>query len=242
MVWRKVLATLLIAVASSPTWGAAEPLGSITTASAATVRNTNLSEGSTVFSGDIISVATNGVTRIALNGGAQVQILGGSLIRLNKAAEKIQVIVDQGQASFHSSGNNGISALVADATVRPANGEETSAFIQSLSETHAVIEAEKGALLITTAHDGKTYTVSEGEAADLSAVEASPSADPQQNSGAAPAGKSAPAYSAPSKRVVIWTVAILGAAAVGTSVYLIRKEHKPSTTDLGNEISPSKLD
>lgn len=239
MAWRKFLAMLLVVVASSPAWGAAEPLGSVTTASAATVRNTNLSEGSTVFSGDVISVAAHGSTRIALSGGAQVQVLGESSVRLKKADESVQIIVDRGQASIHSSGNNGISALVADATVRPVNGAETSAFVQSLSETHAVIAAEKGALLITTAHDGKTYTVNEGEAADLSAVDSSAAPDAQQNGGAVPAGKAAPPYKR--KAVVIWTVAILAAGTITAAILLIHRENQQSTTSLGNEISPSKL-
>ena len=236
MVWRKVLAMLLVVVAASPAWGAAEPLGSITTASGTMIGNTNLSEGSTVFSDDIISVAENGSTRIALNGGAQVEVLGSSSVRLRKADGKIQMTVDHGQASFHSSGNTGISALVADATVRPVNDTETSAVIQSLSETHAVIAAEKGALLITTAHDGKTYTISEGEAADLSATD-----DPQRKGGALPAGKSAPVINAPSHTVVIWTVVILGAGAATAAILLLRGEHRPSNTIMGNEISPIKL-
>jgi FecR protein len=236
MVWRKVLAMLLVVVAASPAWGATEPLGSIATANAATVRDTNLSEGSTVFSGDVISVAANGSTRIALNGGAQVEVLANSSVRLTKTDEKIQMRIDRGQASFHFSGNSGVSALVADATVRPSNSGETSAVIESYSDTHAIVAAERGSLLVTTAHDGKTYTINEGEAADLSAT-----TEPQQNGGAVPAGRSAPAIGAPSKTVVIWTVAIVGAGAVAASVMLVRREHRPSNTSLGNEISPSKI-
>ncbi len=74
-----------------------------------------------MFSGDVISVAANGSTRIALNGGAQVEVLANSSVRLKKTDEKIQMSVDRGQASFHFSGNSGVSALVADATVRPSN-------------------------------------------------------------------------------------------------------------------------
>jgi hypothetical protein len=236
MVWRKFLAMLLMTVACSPAWGAAEPLGSITKSSAATVRDSNLSEGSTVFSGDVISVAASGTTQVALNGGAHLEILGDSSVALRTVNGKIQIGVGRGQASFRSSGDSGISALVADATVRPVNGGEASALVDSVSDTHAIIAAEKGTLLMTTAHDGKTYTINEGEAAELTAV-----ADPQQNGGAAPAGKSAPALNGPSKAVVVWTVVILTAAAAATAVILLRREHRPSNTSLGNEISPAKI-
>jgi hypothetical protein len=236
MIWRKVFAMVLVVAAVSPTWAEEEPLGSVTTATAATVRNTSLSEGSTVFTGDVISVAANGATRIALNGGAQMEILGNSSVSLQKTDEKIQVSVDRGQATFRSLGNNGISALVADATIRPANGAETLALVQSLSDTHAIIAATKGALLVTTAHDGKTYTISQGEAADLSAA-----LEPQQNGGAVPAGRSAPSVNGRSKKVVIWTVVILAGGAAAAAILLNRNENQPSTTSLGNEVSPIKI-
>ena len=236
MTLRKVLAAFLVVVAVSPAWGAAEPLGSITSSNAATVRDAKLTAGSTVFSGDVISVAAHGATRIALSSGAQAEVLGNSSVQLTKVKDKIQMTVGRGQASFHTSGNSGISALVADATVRPAGGAETSAVIQSLSETHTVVAAEKGALLVTTAHDGKTYTVNEGQAADLSAAP-----DPQQNGGAAPAGKAAPAVSSLPNNALIWTVVLVGAGTAVTAYLLSRRETTQSTTTLQNEISPAKL-
>jgi len=232
MVWRKALATLLIVVASSPAWGAAEPLGSITSTGAATVRDTQLTEGSTVFSGDVISVAEHGTTRIAFSSGAQAEVLGNSSVRLTKANGNIQMIVDRGQASFRTSGNKGISALVADATVRPVNGAETLAVIQSLGQTHAIVAAEKGALLITTAHDAKTYTVNEGEAADLSTAP-----DPPQGGGRTPTGT----VSALSGTMVVVTVVIVAAAAAVAAYLLWRKETAVPMTTLQNEVSPATL-
>jgi len=228
---RNILAGILVLFVVSPVWGGGEPLGNVISSSNSMVRELALTPGSTVFTGDVISVSMPGETRIALKSGAQAQVLGNSSVRLTKDGGKIQMVVDRGLASFHTFGGIGMSALVADATVRPARGAETSAIIQSLSPTHAVIVAEKGTLLVTTAHDGKVYTVTEGEAADLSV------ADPQQGGAPVPAGKSAPAVSV-SKKAVIWTVIIVGAAAGVTSYLLWRKETKVSPTTLANEISP----
>ena len=163
MALRKILVGVLTMVMVSPVWGGGEPLGNITSSNDATIRDSKLTPGSTVFTGDVISVAAHGGARIALTGGAQAEILGNSSVQLTMTDNKIQMAVNRGQASFHTSGGNGMSALVGDATVRPADGAETSAVIQSLSETHAIVAAEKGALLVTTAHDGKVYTVREGE-------------------------------------------------------------------------------
>ncbi len=225
MTSRKVLVALLIAVAASPVWGGAEPLGSVASSSATTVRDSKLTSGSTVFSGDVVSVGAHGMTRIALSGGALAEILANSSVRLVKTDGKIQMIVDRGQASFHTSGGNGMSALVADATVRPVGDSETSVVIQSLSETHAVIAAEKGALLVTTAHDAKTYTLAEGEAVDLSAAP-----DPQGPAGAShPAGKV-------STIAAHWRVVVIAAGVALTTFMVVRVETNQQNPP--KEISP----
>jgi hypothetical protein len=234
MLWRKGLTGFLIVILASPVWGGAEALGNITASNAGTVRGTKLTPGSTVFSGDEITVGEHGATRIALASGAQAEVLGNSRVRLTKTGERIQMAVDRGQASFHTSGSNDMEALVADASVRPADGSETSVVIQSLSVTHAVIAAEKGTLLVTTAHGGKTYTVREGDAADLSVAPAG-----QQTGGTAPAGKTAPPSSI-SKKKVAWIVVGTAAATVITAYVLARNEATQSTTTLQNEISPTK--
>ena len=113
MAWRKGLSALLMFVAVCPAWGAAEPVGSVTSTNAATVRDMKLTAGSTVFNGDVISVSEHGSAQIALSSGAQAEILSKSSVRLTKLADTIQISVDRGQASFHSSGNKKISALVA---------------------------------------------------------------------------------------------------------------------------------
>lgn len=237
MAWHRVLVGILTMVMVSPAWGGGEPLGNVTSSNEATVRDTKLTPGSTVFMGDVISVAAHGGARIALTSGAQAEVLENSSVRLAMADNTIQMVVNRGQASLHTPGGNGISALVADATVRPADMVETSAVIQSLSGTHAIVAAQKGALLVTMASDGKVYTVLEGQAADLSAAP-----DTQQGGPPAPAGKAAPPFSPRSrKKAVIWVVVIVGGGVALTAYLLSRRETKLSTTTLGNEISPDKL-
>jgi hypothetical protein len=232
MVFRKVLVGFLMVVMASPVWGGAEAMGNITSSNAATVRETTLAPGSTVFSGDAISVGAQGTTRIAFTNGAQAEVLGNSLVRLAKAGNGFQMVVDRGQASFHTYAGKDMEALVTDASIRSASGSETSAIIQVLSEKHAVIAAQKGALLLTTASNGKTYTIREGEAADLSVA-----SDPQQG-GAYPAGKSAPNLTV-SRKGIIWIVAVVAGGTAIAAYLLARREKTPS--NLANEISPSRL-
>ena len=235
MSWRKFLAAFLSFVAVSPVWGGAEPLGNITFSNDATVRHTQLAPGSTVFSGDVISVSERGAARIALVGGAQAEILNNSSVQINKTADSVQMAVEGGRVSFHAAGESTFSALINGATVRPVGGTETSGVIQLLSDTHAFVAAQKGTLLLTTAADGKTYTLQEGQAADLTATE-----DPQQGGAPpAPAGKSS--FPTISKKTVYWTVAIVAAAVGVTSYLLVRHEHKIPASNLQNEISPHTL-
>jgi hypothetical protein len=229
---RRSIVAVLMVVMVSPLWGIGEPLGAITASSDAEVRGTKLTPGSTVFIGDLVSVAAHGGARIALTGGPQAEILGDSSVQLTVADKQVQLVVDRGQASFHTSSGTGISAQVADATVRPANKVETSAVIQSLSGTHAIVAAEKGALLVTTAYDGKVYTVPEGEAADLTAVP-----DPPQSGPPRPGGRTISSR----KKAVIWVVAVGGGGVALASYLLLRKETKLPLTTLENEISPAKL-
>jgi hypothetical protein len=231
---RKILVGVLSVAIVSPAWGGGEPLGSITSSQNATVRDTKLMTGSTLFNGDVISVGEHGASQIALSGGAQAEILASSLVRIMKADNKIRIAVG-GQASFHTSGATNMELMVADATVRSGDNGASSAVIQSLSNTHAVIAAEKGALVFTTAHDGKSYTLREGEAADLSVAR-----EEQQGGGPAPAGKSAP-RGVNNKKAVIWTVVILSAGVAIAAYLLVRREVQLSPTQLGNEISPTKL-
>jgi hypothetical protein len=234
MFWRKILAGLLVGLMTSPAWAGADVLGSVTSSKTATVRNMALSPGSTVFSGDAISVGTRGAARLALAGGGQAEVLGNSLVRLTKAGNKTQLIVDRGQASFHVSGGTDLEALVADATVRAADGHDTSAIIQALNEEHAVVAAEKGTLLITTAHDGKTYMVREGAAADLSLA-----SETEQGGGPAPAGQGTTSKRSKKKKALV--VILIGGGTAITAYLLARRETTQPTNVLQNEISPTKL-
>src|SRR6266853_1055820 len=127
MALRKILVGVLAMVMVSPAWGGGEPLGNIASSSDATIRDSKLTPGSSVFTGDVISVAQHGGVRIALTGGAQAEVLRNSSVQLAKTDNKIQMILNGGQASFHTSGSKTMNALVGGATVQPADSSETSA-------------------------------------------------------------------------------------------------------------------
>jgi hypothetical protein len=250
MLIRRISTTILIAVVAlpawvAPAWGAGEAIGSVIASRAASVRETKLTTGSSVFSGDAIFVGKRGSVRIALRDGAQVEIIGASEVRLLNSAATIQIAVDSGQVSFRTPGGSKIEGLLADATIRPADLNEASAIIESFGDKHSIIAARKGTLLVTTLHDSKTLTVHEGEAADLSAAPATATAGGANNNPAPPpkggrpipAGRSIPRIA--SSQQVIWVGAVVAGQAT-IAGYLLARQN-PTQTGGGNAISPSKV-
>ena len=75
---RQVLALLLVLLLAFPAWGDPNIVGSVASSQSATVRGTNLTPGSTIFSGDTIEVGAHGSAWITLPGGAQVQVAENS--------------------------------------------------------------------------------------------------------------------------------------------------------------------
>ena len=168
MFTRKVLALVLGGLIAVPGWGASNPLGTVQSSNSASVRGSALVKGTTLYSGDVISTAQQGNAWVSLPGGAQFYLAGNSQAQVRKTADDkgFQLEVGQGVAKFRSTELTQIEVVLADATIRPATGG--AGYIALLTPTTAIIGAEKGAVLITTEHDGKTTSVPEGSAVNVS--------------------------------------------------------------------------
>ena len=162
---RHGLVIILTALLAVPSWASTPVVGTVQDSKSAVVRGTPLVPGTTVFSEDKIEVGSDGRAQIAFSGGAQLQLQASSeakILPLDKGG-RLQVEIERGVARFRSTGQAQLDAILADATIAPANGSAPAAgYIAFLSPTSAAIGAEKGALLITTAHDGASATIPEG--------------------------------------------------------------------------------
>ncbi len=170
MLTKRVLAVILLLLLAFPAWGGPSVVGSVASSQSATVRGTRLAPGSTILSGDAIEVGAQGSAWIALLGGAEVQLGEKSQARLTKTTEKIQLTIDRGLASFRTVEKSEFEALLADATIRSANGRPALGIISVRSPQLAVIAAKRGALLISTAHDLKSLTLEEGQGVDVTLI------------------------------------------------------------------------
>ncbi len=170
---RHVLVIILTALLAVPSWASTPVVGTVQDSNSAAVRGTPLVPGTTVFTEDKIEVGADGRALIAFPGGAQLQLQASSeakILRPDKDG-RLRVEIGRGIARFRSTGQTQLDAVLADATIAPANGSAAAGYIAFLSPTSAAIGAEKGALVITTAHDGASATIAEGSTMSVRIVE-----------------------------------------------------------------------
>jgi hypothetical protein len=239
MVARNGLAVLLASLLAFPGYGDPSAVGSFTGGQSASIRGVSLSPGATVFSGDAIEVGTGGSARIALAGGSQVQVGQESQIRLEKTSNRVQLFIDRGIASFRTGGDSGVEALLADATIRSADGTPAVGIVQIRSPQAAVIAAQKGALVISIAHDGKNVVLREGDGAEVTLAQDTQQTEQQKNKKKKPAGVALPAGSMSTGKVVL-IAAIIGGVATAIGLLLAQNETQQSDKDKCNAVSPFK--
>ncbi len=176
---RRLLALILGVLIAVPGWGASNPVGTVQNSNSATLRSSALIKGTTLYSGDVINTAQQGNAWVSLPGGAQLYLAGNSQAEIRKIADVkgVQLEIEQGTAKFRSTELTPIQVVLADATIRPATGG--AGYVSILTPTTAIIGAEKGAVLITTEHDGRTTTVPEGSAVKVTMASGAPSGSPQ---------------------------------------------------------------
>ncbi len=232
---KQALTVVFVLLLALPAWGEPSVVGNVASSQAATVRGTDLTPGHTIFSDDTIVVGIHGSAWIALTGGAQVQLAEQSQVRLTKSADKVELTIDRGLASFRTAEKSEVEALLGDATIRSANGMPAVGIISVRRPQSAIVAVQKGGLVMITAHDAKSLTLREGEAADVRLV---PEQDKDKDK--SKGGPAAPGGSWTADKTVILAVIIRGTAtAIG--VLLGQSEVQLSETEKKNAVSPFRL-
>ena len=231
---------LLIAMMALPAWSDSNAVGSIVTGSSVRLHNAPLASGSTIFSGDTVSVGKSGNAQIAVTGGTRIAVSSDSTIKLTRNQAAVDLSVARGTATFSGEPKNAFEVVVGNATIRPSQGQSDEAQVSGIihieSVNSAVVVAQKGSLQIVTADASGVTTVPEGQAARIALASDQPAGAPPASkpaAGPAPAGGPAPVLR------TVTAVTLIGGAAVA-GIVLERKEAKHSDQDLDNEISPFK--
>ena len=180
------LACILTLVLCLPTWGANEVVGIAVQTQSASVHQSALPAGSTIFSGDAITAAANGRVQVALPGGGRVDVLSNSTVRVERNAEGVELTVERGSASFQTRPDSPVSALLTDARIRAPKGGSAMGIVGLESPDSALVAARIGALEVITEHDSKSVLIPEGSAARITLLPEEPA---QGQVGVQPAGR-----------------------------------------------------
>jgi hypothetical protein len=229
-IFQQSLAAVLISLIALPAWTQNQVAGTVISSQAATTGEAALASGSTIFSGESVSVSPTGIAQIDLVGGGRVEVLRDSAVQLNRSPAGVQFAVLRGGVSFTGGARDALETTLGDATIRLSDPLSLGV-LHLENPDSAVLATIKGKLTIKTEHDAQSIDVPEGSAVRITLMDPS---EPQ--GGAQPAGRAAPAL----KKIAL-IVFLIGAAFLG--IFLWIAAHEPSNTpqQLGSEISPFKL-
>jgi hypothetical protein len=189
--------------------------------------------GTTLFSGDIIHVGAGGSASVTLAGGTPLRFSEQTQLLLSAAGaeNEIEFEVYEGRAEFRTTRNGNVVARLADATIRGAGDTPSVGVIGVVNDMQAYVAATAGDLLISTAHDARTFTLKQGHVVDVRFAPA-------------PQGVDTPQPTATNKlnarRAAL--IAFLGVATVITiGLLLAFKVRDLSDADKKNLISPFRF-
>lgn len=227
-------ALLVIPAAASPSHPSspAIPIGVFSYAEATNIGGAGALAGTTLFSGDFVDVGARGSAWVLLKNGMQVRVSSGSRTRLTELpgnAKHVEMELLAGAARFRTTETSQVVARLADATARAKGAKPAVGIISLLSPKRAIIGAESGELLVSTAHDRKSVTLHEGESVEVTLADAPAPAQPQ--------GGSTGASTLSTTQVAVLGV-VLAVIAIAIGVKLSLDEKGLTAQQIGNIVSP----
>jgi hypothetical protein len=168
MIVRQLLASVLVGLLAAPAWAATNPVvGTAGPSQAATLRGAGLLPGTTLFSGDTVDVGARGGAALSFGRGSMVRLSEETTLRLEKGDNRVAFELLRGRVAFRSSEQLPVEAHLADANIHSANGLAAVGVLAFRTPKLVVVSAEKGSLLISTAHDAKSISLREGESVEM---------------------------------------------------------------------------
>jgi hypothetical protein len=168
MIARQLLSSVLVCLLAAPAWCATNPVvGTAGPSQAASVRGAGMLPGTTLFSGDTVDVGSRGDAALSFGRGSMVRLSEETTLRLEKGDNRVAFELLRGRVAFRSSEQLPVEAHLADANIRSANGLAAVGVMAFRSPKVVVVLAERGSLLISTAHDAKSVSLREGESVEM---------------------------------------------------------------------------
>lgn len=202
---RRAIAVTMSLLLTVPLWAISSPVGTIAVGSKVTVAGSAAAAGSSLYSGDTLSVESHGKASLVLSGGSRAIISPNSEARVTRDGSALALELLHGGMAFTSSAKSPVVGRVADVTFRPENPAQGAiGYVTFKDSTHPIFYADKGDWLLTTAHDGHSMILHRGMK-----IEGMVTA-PNQDQGETP--EQAKKKKHRKKMAVIW----IGSALVGT--------------------------
>src|SRR5579859_1969413 len=165
VMFQRVFATLLVftlVFGQVPVRAAGvTPLGVVTQATRANIASANVSAGATVYDGESLMTASDGLLRVRV-GAAQFYLASQTSLNLQSAPGGALVKLAAGTIVFSSAKAAAMDVEVAQAHIRPASDQPTVAQIAVAGPKAINVRAQRGSVQFS--YRGETQLVQEGSA------------------------------------------------------------------------------
>jgi hypothetical protein len=142
-------------------------VGHVTQTNAASIDQTELTVGTTLYNGDTVDTAESGSMHAGVHS-SQLELDPSSSATLEECTDELHVLVNYGTVNFNAAAADKVEFIIAQGIVRPLDGGSASGRISLVSSREAVVSATQGSLDIdddgkhTTIPEGKTYKITLG--------------------------------------------------------------------------------
>jgi len=100
---------------------------------------------------------------LMLGHNASVHLAANSAVRFFRCGDTSTVQMLRGQMEFHSTPQRPVNVQLGDAMIQPTTGQTVIGGIALTSPTTANLSAQQGSFTVSTAHEGKSVLVNQGE-------------------------------------------------------------------------------
>jgi hypothetical protein len=220
---RQLLAALLsVSLLALPSLSAPQTVAVAGPSKAATVRGSEVSQGTNIFNGDMVEVAQGGESVLLLKQDATVRVPSDSAVRFFKCGERSVVQLLRGQVVFRATPKQSVEVQLGDAVIRSTPRQDVIGVISLSTPTTASMTASQGSFTVTTAHQKKSVEVHEGETREAQLTSPPSTATPNPPI----CGVGAAVLSQPS--TTAWV--LLGMGAAGLTIPWIFTSRQPQLT------------
>ncbi len=169
------LSTLLVTL---PSFATPQTVAVAGPSKATAVHGNGVAQGMNIMNGDTVEVAQNGDTVLLMGHNAWVHVPSDSVVRVFKCGDRSVVQLLRGQLTFRSTPQQPVHVQLGDATIQPTSGKFVTGNVALTSPATANMTAQQGSFTVSTAHDGKSALVNEGQTQQATLSSAADVANP----------------------------------------------------------------